>query len=149
MCVRGSPMATHRDTGRRLAPSRISAALVAALPLLLAGTAGHAQGMMRSPTINMGSRVPTIAPNVGARVNPNIAGRGVANIAGGARAGIATIAGRTPAVTVGSIAGRSPVVTVATPSRIGIGAVAVRPTMPGRVPVVVPKIAVPAIAYVR
>jgi hypothetical protein len=143
-------MANHRDPGRRRTPPRISAALVVALPLLLAGSAGHAQGMMRSPTINIGARVPTIAPTVAARTNPNIAGRGVANVAGrGGPAGIATIAGRTPGVAVGTIAGRSPTVTVATPSRIGVTSVAVTPAMTGRVPVVMPKIALPTVAYVR
>lgn len=119
-------MADHHDTGRRLPLRRISVALVAALPLLLAGSAGHAQGMMRSPTINIGSRVPGIAPNVAARANPNIAGGGVANIAGRAGVGMA-----------------------ATPGRIGIPSVAVRPTMPGRVPVVLPRIARPSIGDVR
>lgn len=117
-------MADPCDTGRRLALRRISLALVAALPLLLAGGAGHAQGMMRSPTINIGSRVPSIAPNVAARVNPNIAGRGVANIAGRAGVGVA-----------------------ASPGRIGITSVA--PAVTGRVPVVVPRIARPTIAYLH
>ncbi|HEY8337275.1 MAG TPA: hypothetical protein VIQ05_26050, partial [Tardiphaga sp.] len=117
-------MANHRDTGRRLAPSRISAALVAVLPLLLAGSAGHAQGMMRSPTINIGARVPTIAPNAAARVNPNIAGRpGVGMAASPGRIGITAV---TPAVT-----GRMPVL-VPRIARPSIGDVRYSPnTYPG------------------
>lgn len=119
-------MADHCDTGRRLALRRISRALVAALPLLLAGGAGHAQSMMRSPTINIGSRVPGIAPNAAARVNPNIAGRASVGVAASpGRVGVTSVA-VTPAVT-----GRVPVVVprIAQPS---IGGVRYSPnTYPG------------------
>jgi hypothetical protein len=56
-----------------------------AIPVLMAvilpfacfnGPAVHAQvGAMRPPSINIQSRIPTIAPTVAPRINPNIAGR--------------------------------------------------------------------------
>jgi subtilisin family serine protease len=71
----------------------------AALPLAcLDAPAIHAQNIMRSPTISVQSRIPSINPNVGPRINPNIAGavEGVRinpNVAGTAVTGI----GRTSA----------------------------------------------------
>jgi Subtilisin-like serine proteases len=48
---------------------------VALLPVLaFAASAVHAQSIMRSPNLNVGSRVPTINP-AAPRINPNIAGR--------------------------------------------------------------------------
>jgi subtilisin family serine protease len=59
------------------------AALALALPLAyFVGTAVHAQSIMRSPSINIGSRVPTINSTVAPRINPNIAGRGSVAIRG-------------------------------------------------------------------
>jgi len=50
------------------------ALLSAALPFAcLDGSAVHAQSIMRSPSINIGSRIPTINPTVAPRINPNIA----------------------------------------------------------------------------
>jgi subtilisin family serine protease len=50
---------------------------LAALPVgFLGGPAVHAQGFMRSPSINIESRIPTINPTV-PRIDPNIAGRAV------------------------------------------------------------------------
>ena len=40
----------------------------------------HAQSIMRSPSINIGSRIPTINPTVAPRVNPNIVGRVVTTV---------------------------------------------------------------------
>jgi hypothetical protein len=54
---------------------------VAGLPLAcLDGSAVHAQSIMRSPSINIGSRIPTINPTVGPRIDPNIGGRAVTGI---------------------------------------------------------------------
>jgi subtilisin family serine protease len=47
----------------------------AGLPLVLA-PAADAQSIMRTPSLNIPSRTPTINPNIAPRVNPNIAGRG-------------------------------------------------------------------------
>jgi subtilisin family serine protease len=56
------------------------ALLIAALPLgCLDGSAVHAQSLMRSPSINIGARIPTINPAIAARGAPNIAGRVVVN----------------------------------------------------------------------
>ncbi len=45
------------------------------LGLVAAGSVAHAQGTIRSPSLNLGPRVPTMAPSVAPRVDPNIAGR--------------------------------------------------------------------------
>jgi hypothetical protein len=51
----------------------LSAAL---LPLIALGpSAVQAQGMMRTPNLNVGSRVPTINPTVTPRINPTVAAR--------------------------------------------------------------------------
>ena len=58
-------------------------ALTAAAAAMVAcsdGSAVHAQGIMRTPSLNIGPRITRINPNVGARVNPNIAGRVVTNV---------------------------------------------------------------------
>ncbi len=69
--------ANWRMTARRAAVALISAAL----PFLcLDGSAVHAQSFMRSPSINIGSRIPTINPAVAPRVNPNIAARTVTTV---------------------------------------------------------------------
>jgi len=87
--------ANWRRTARRAA----LALTAAALPLAcLDAPAIHAQNIMRSPTISVQSRIPSINPNVGPRINPNIAGavEGVRinpNVAGTAVTGI----GRTSA----------------------------------------------------
>ena len=87
--------ANWRRTARRAA----LALTAAALPLAcLDAPAIHAQNIMRSPTISVQSRIPSINPNVGPRINPNIAGavEGVRinpNVAGTAVTGV----GRTSA----------------------------------------------------
>src|SRR3954447_11763283 len=65
--------------------TRRTALVFAAAALSLAcldGLAVHAQSIMRSPNINIGSRVPTINPTVAPRISPNIAGRGTTAIRG-------------------------------------------------------------------
>jgi hypothetical protein len=53
----------------------------AALPLAyLDGSAVLAQSIMRSPSINIGSRIPTINPTVTPRIDANIAGRAITGI---------------------------------------------------------------------
>jgi subtilisin family serine protease len=70
-------LANWRTTARRAATALISAALPFAC---LDGSAIHAQSIMRSPSINIESRIPTINPTVAPRVNPNIAGRAVTGV---------------------------------------------------------------------
>jgi hypothetical protein len=57
--------------------TRSAALLLAAtvVPLALA-PAADAQSIMRTPSLNIPSRTPTINPTIAPRVNPNIAGRG-------------------------------------------------------------------------
>jgi hypothetical protein len=67
-------------------------ALMAALPLAcLDGAAVHAQSFMRSPSINIGARIPGIDPTVAARGGPNIAGRVVTNAARSPRIGASAL----------------------------------------------------------
>ena len=63
--------------------TRRAALLLAAavMPLALA-PAADAQSIMRTPSLNIPSRTPTINPNIAPRVNPNIAGRVNPNVAG-------------------------------------------------------------------
>ena len=64
---------------RRMATRRAALVLSAALlPLIASGAAVvHAQSIMRTPNLNVGSRVPTITPAVVPRINPTIAARPV------------------------------------------------------------------------
>src|SRR6266849_3967059 len=56
--------------------------IVAALPFAyFAGSPAQAQSIMRSPNLNIQSRIPTINPTVVPRIDPNIAGRVVTGIA--------------------------------------------------------------------
>src|SRR5580704_1519132 len=66
----------HDRANWRMTARRVALALTAAaLPLAgLDAPAIHAQNIMRSPTISVQSRIPSINPNVGPRINPNIAG---------------------------------------------------------------------------
>ena len=59
---------------RRAALALTAAALSFACPGI---PAVHAQSVMRSPNLNIQSRMPTINPTVAPRINPNIAGRPV------------------------------------------------------------------------
>jgi len=72
----------HNPANWRMKARRTALALTtAALPFaVLGGPAVHAQGFMRSPSINIGSRMPTINPSVTPRFNPNIAGTAVTGI---------------------------------------------------------------------
>ncbi len=93
-------MIGDREVDRRIAMRKAVALIAVAIPLIAFGASvAHAQSFMRSPSLNISSRVPTINPTIGPRINPNIAGRGAANIAG---RGAANIAGRGTA----DIAGR-------------------------------------------
>ena len=59
--------------------TRRAAMLLAAavLPFALPGTAAvHAQSIMRTPSLHIDSRIPSINPTVAPRINPTIAGRG-------------------------------------------------------------------------
>jgi hypothetical protein len=54
---------------------------VAALPLAyFDGSAVHAQSIMRSPNLNIQSRIPTINPTITPRIDPNIAGTAITGI---------------------------------------------------------------------
>src|SRR5258707_14478178 len=66
------------DRVNRLMKSRPvrMALVVAALPFAYLDTpAAHAQSIMRTPNLNIDTRIPTINPNVAPRIDPNIAGR--------------------------------------------------------------------------
>ncbi|MGA9089783.1 MAG: S8 family serine peptidase [Bradyrhizobium sp.] len=69
---------------RRMKMRRGALALIAAtLPLACFGSpAGHAQRLMRTPSINIPTRIPTINPTVVPRIDPNIAGRAVTSVGG-------------------------------------------------------------------
>jgi hypothetical protein len=69
----------HNPANWRMKARHTALALTtAALPFVfLGGPAVHAQGIMRSPSINIGSRMPSIEPGVGPRFNPNIGVTGV------------------------------------------------------------------------
>ncbi len=70
----------HDPANWRIKARRAALALpLAALPFAyLDGAAVHAQSIMRSPSLNIGSRVPSIS--VAPRIDPNIAGRAVVGI---------------------------------------------------------------------
>jgi hypothetical protein len=72
----------HDRASWRMKIQRAALALaVAALPLAyLDSPAVRAQAFMRSPSISVGSRIPTITPTVTPRIDPNIAGRGIVGI---------------------------------------------------------------------
>src|SRR6266436_9400549 len=72
----------HDSVNWRVKTRRAALALtVAALPFAyLGGPAVQAQSVMRSPNLNIQSRIPTINPTV-PRIDPNIAGRAVTGIA--------------------------------------------------------------------
>jgi hypothetical protein len=76
-------------------PAALGAVAIALISL--GASAVHAQSIMRTPNLNIGS---SRTPNITARINPNVAGRTTANTA--------TIAGRGAniATTTGNIAGR-------------------------------------------
>ena len=102
-------LASWRMTARRAK----MALVVAALPFAcLDGSAVHAQSIMRSPSINIESRIPTINPTVAPRVNPNIAARTVT-----------TVGRTTPRIDASAVARTTPrisTLTVRSASQIGI-----------------------------
>ena len=77
----------HDPAKPRMTPPRAALALMAAAVVLgyLGVPAVRAQSIMRSPSINIGSRIPSYNPTVGPRVGPNIAGRVVTNADRGPR----------------------------------------------------------------
>jgi hypothetical protein len=72
----------HDRANWRMKAQRAALALItAALPFAyLDDPAVHAQSIMRSPNLNIGSRIPSINPTMGPRIDPNIAGRAVIGI---------------------------------------------------------------------
>jgi hypothetical protein len=89
----------------RIGAPRIAVALAAvALPFAyLDAPAVQAQSIMRSPSLNIVSRVPSINPTVAPRVNPNIAGRGTVSVTGVGRGNLTvTGAGRGNLAVTGS-----------------------------------------------
>jgi subtilisin family serine protease len=72
----------HDCASWRMKTRRAALALaVAALPFTyFDGSAVHAQSIMRSPNLNIPSRIPTINPTVTPRIDPNIAGTAVTGI---------------------------------------------------------------------
>jgi len=71
----------HDRANWRVKTQRAALALtVAALPFAYGSTV-QAQSAMRSPNLNIQSRIPTINPTVVPRIDPNIAGRAVTAIA--------------------------------------------------------------------
>lgn len=71
-----------RDAGQNSGQRRVAAILTVAVSLGCFGVSKVlAQGFMRSPSLNIESRVPTISPNIAPRINPNIV-KGASGIKG-------------------------------------------------------------------
>ena len=86
----------HDPLTWRMKARRAALVSMAALPLAyLGGSVVHAQNIMRSPSINISSRIPSINPTVTTRVNPNIAGR------------VVTTGGRTPRISAAAVSAAS------------------------------------------
>src|SRR3954470_1118788 len=67
------PVTDRREADRPVvAPAAL--ALLALAALLCDAPALHAQGIMRTPNLNIAPRIPTISSGAASRVNPNIAG---------------------------------------------------------------------------
>jgi len=135
---------TRTPANRRI---KTAVALTAVLlPLAaFAGSSVHAQSIMRTPTLHIDSRVPTINPTVAPRVNPNIAGRANPNLAGRTNpnvagrtsVGVNTVARTTPSVSVTSAGATAiartptpPVTTMTTPAMRAVPHLAVGSTLP-------------------
>jgi hypothetical protein len=105
-------MANHRDTGRAVARRAAALALIAAsLPLAglgwwLGTPAAHAQSMMRSPSINISSRAPSLS-SVG-RGGPTISTHSIS-------------AHTNIAVSVGRLGPSARVISANTSARLGLG----------------------------
>ena len=109
-----------RTKARRAGFVLVFATSAVVLPLsALDSSAAYAQSIMRTPSLRINTRVPTINPTVGPRINPNIAGR-------------ASIAVARPNIAVSTIA-RTP------PPRVGVTTSVMR-TGPGLVARVVPRL---------
>jgi subtilisin family serine protease len=68
----------HDGANWRVRTRRAALVLSAALlPLIALEPLAHAQSIMRTPNLNVGSRMPTINPTVTPRINPTIAARPV------------------------------------------------------------------------
>src|SRR5690349_9153671 len=68
----------HDGANWRVRTRRAALVLSAALlPLIALELLAHAQSIMRTPNLNVGSRMPTINPTVTPRINPTIAARPV------------------------------------------------------------------------
>jgi hypothetical protein len=73
-------MVNHRDASRPLVRrAAVLTLIAAAIPLicldaLVGAPVAHAQSIMRTPSLNIAPRLPTITPSAGARISPNIAG---------------------------------------------------------------------------
>jgi subtilisin family serine protease len=69
-------MANHPDADRSMARRLASPTLIAAAVALVGfGTsAPHAQSIMRSPSLSIGPRLPTVMPSAATRIGPNVAG---------------------------------------------------------------------------
>lgn len=68
----------HDSANWRVRTRRAALVLSAALlPLIALEPLAHAQSIMRTPNLNVGSRMPTINPTVTPRINPTIAARPV------------------------------------------------------------------------
>ncbi len=85
----------HDGPNWRIATRRAALILSAAvLPFATLATEAHAQSIMRTPSLHIDSRVPSISPTVAPRISPTIAGRDGGGI------GTVTIARTPPPTTV-------------------------------------------------
>jgi hypothetical protein len=84
----------HDPAKPRMTVLRAALALMAAAVALgyLGAPAVRAQSIMRSPSINIGSRIPSYNPTLGPRIAPNIAGRVVTGAGRGPRINAAALA---------------------------------------------------------
>ena len=67
--------ANWRMTARRIALASVALALIS-----LNGSAVHAQSIMRSPSINVGARIPSINPTITPRIDPGLVARTSPNL---------------------------------------------------------------------
>jgi len=71
-------MPRKSESGLRVSASTVGAVLLLAVPF--GAEVVHAQAIMRTPTINIPSRTPTISSNIAGHVNTNVTGRTVNNL---------------------------------------------------------------------
>jgi hypothetical protein len=89
-----------RDVRNSRTKAAVALAIAALLSACAGGSAVYAQSIMRTPSLHIDSRVPTINPTVAPRINPNVGGRSN--------------------VTVNTIARTPPVTTMHPVPRIGV-----------------------------